>query len=125
MLHAKDTSNHLRHMTMSKLYNLLQLRFSFLLMKYFKIFIRPAHPISLSIEPTTACNLSCPECPSGLKSFSRPTGKLTMETNKKIIDELYKKLHFINFYFQGEPFIHPDFLQFVRHAKKRRQMTLS
>ena len=119
MLHAKDTSNHLRHMTMSKLYNLLQLRFSFLLMKYFKIFIRPAHPISLSIEPTTACNLSCPECPSGLKSFSRPTGKLTMETNKKIIDELYKKLHFINFYFQGEPFIHPDFLQFVRHAKKK------
>ncbi|NBW38302.1 MAG: radical SAM protein, partial [Cytophagia bacterium] len=23
-------------------------------------------PISISIEPTTSCNLRCPECPSGL-----------------------------------------------------------
>ena len=25
-------------------------------------------PISVSIEPTTACNLRCPECPSGLRN---------------------------------------------------------
>ncbi len=28
--------------------------------------------MSLSVEPTTACNLRCPECPSGLRSFTRP-----------------------------------------------------
>jgi hypothetical protein len=33
-------------------------------------------PISISIEPTTACNLRCPECPSGLRAFTRPTGNL-------------------------------------------------
>ncbi|MFZ5972844.1 MAG: radical SAM protein, partial [Bacteroidota bacterium] len=33
-------------------------------------------PISLSIEPTTSCNLRCPECPSGLRAFTRPTGML-------------------------------------------------
>lgn len=32
-------------------------------------------PISISIEPTTACNLRCPECPSGLRAFTRPTDK--------------------------------------------------
>jgi hypothetical protein len=32
-------------------------------------------PVSISIEPTTACNLRCPECPSGLRSFTRPHGQ--------------------------------------------------
>src|SRR5690242_6961393 len=30
-------------------------------------------PVAIAIEPTTSCNLRCPECPSGLRSFSRPT----------------------------------------------------
>ena len=33
-------------------------------------------PASISIEPTTACNLGCPECPSGLKKFTRAEGNL-------------------------------------------------
>ncbi|MGB0391346.1 MAG: radical SAM protein, partial [Salibacteraceae bacterium] len=41
-------------------------------------------PISMSIEPTTACNLGCPECPSGLKQFSRPTGNLDPQLFIKI-----------------------------------------
>ena len=28
-----------------------------------------ANPFALSIEPTTACNLGCPECPSGLREI--------------------------------------------------------
>ena len=44
--------------------------------------------MALSIEPTTSCNLGCPECPSGLKEFTRKIGNLSMSLNKKIIDEL-------------------------------------
>ena len=33
-------------------------------------------PISMAIEPTTSCNLRCPECPSGLRQFTRPIGML-------------------------------------------------
>ena len=51
--------------------------------------------MALSIEPTTACNLGCPECPSGLKQFSRKTGNLSLKLNKKIIDEL-KIIYFIS-----------------------------
>ncbi len=76
-------------------------------------------PMALSIEPTTACNLACPECPSGLKQFTRPTGKLKQTTNKKIIDELASVLSYINFYFQGEPYIHPDFLDLVAYATQK------
>ncbi len=76
-------------------------------------------PFALSIEPTTACNLGCPECPSGLKQFSRPTGNLKQTTNQKIIDELAPFLAYINFYFQGEPFINPGFLDMINYASSK------
>src|SRR3954453_24175333 len=58
-------------------------------------------PISISFEPTTSCNLRCPECPSGLRSFTRPTGMLEEDLFKKTIDELHKTLVYLIFYFQG------------------------
>ena len=80
-------------------------------------------PFSLSIEPTTACNLGCPECPSGLKQFSRPTGKLNVELNAKILREVAGHVFYINYYFQGEPFLHPDFLELIKQAKKHQIYT--
>ncbi|HCA82436.1 MAG TPA: radical SAM protein [Flavobacteriales bacterium] len=76
-------------------------------------------PVAISIEPTTACNLGCPECPSGLKVFSRPTGNLRLDLNKRILDELAPWLWYVNFYFQGEPYIHPQFLDLVHYAKSK------
>jgi radical SAM protein with 4Fe4S-binding SPASM domain len=81
----------------------------------------PSHfglPLSLSIEPTTACNLRCPECPSGLRSFTRPTGKMDLELLNKILNEVKSHCTYINFYFQGEPYIHPQFLDMVRLCRK-------
>ena len=75
-------------------------------------------PISLSIEPTTACNLGCPECPSGLKQFSRDTGNLKAENFNRWLDQLSPTLSYLNFYFQGEPFIHNEILQFISKASQ-------
>lgn len=80
-------------------------------------------PISLSIEPTTACNLGCPECPSGLKQFTRPTGKLDLGLHEKMLNQVSKSVFYINYYFQGEPFLHPQFLDLVRGAKKHKIYT--
>jgi len=73
-------------------------------------------PISISIEPTTSCNLRCPECPSGLRSFTRPTGMLQQELFKNVIDQLASKLSYLIFYFQGEPYLNPQFLDMVKYA---------
>lgn len=73
-------------------------------------------PVSISIEPTTACNLRCPECPSGLRSFTRPTGMLEPALFQKVIDELAPTLSYLTFYFQGEPFLHKNFLDLVDYA---------
>ena len=77
----------------------------------------------MSIEPTTACNLGCPECPSGLKQFTRPTGKLDLNLHHQMIQQLKKSVFYINYYFQGEPFLHPQFLELIRTAKKERIYT--
>jgi radical SAM protein with 4Fe4S-binding SPASM domain len=73
-------------------------------------------PFSISFEPTTACNLRCPECPSGLRSFTRPTGNLKQDLFQRVIDELAPDLWALTFYFQGEPYINPGFLDMVRYA---------
>ena len=76
-------------------------------------------PISIAVEPTTSCNLRCPECPSGLRNFTRPTGMLQENLFKKTIDELSETLLYLIFYFQGEPYLHPKFLDLVNYASKK------
>ncbi|WP_250630774.1 radical SAM/SPASM domain-containing protein [Rhodoflexus caldus] len=114
-----DRLHLLQTLTPAKIFNLLQLMLSYRLSKYLR---RPLHkglPAAVSIEPTTACNLRCPECPSGLRSFTRPTGMLQAELFKKNIDELQKQLIWLTFYFQGEPYLHPQFTELVRYAHER------
>jgi radical SAM protein with 4Fe4S-binding SPASM domain len=73
----------------------------------------------MAIEPTTSCNLRCPECPSGLRQFTRPIGMLEPAFFKKTIDEVYKELIYLTFYFQGEPYLNPNFLDMVRYASDK------
>lgn len=58
-------------------------------------------PFSISFEPTTACNLRCPECPSGLRSFTRPTGNLKTDLFQRVMDELGPDLWALTFYFKA------------------------
>ncbi|MEP1034238.1 SPASM domain-containing protein [Ekhidna sp.] len=80
-------------------------------------------PISMAIEPTTACNLRCPECPSGLRSFTRPTGKLDTELFHKIMSDVSDHLLYLTFYFQGEPYLNPQFLDMVKIASNHKVYT--
>ncbi len=80
-------------------------------------------PYTISIEPTTSCNLRCPECPSGLRQFSRATGKLSFSLYKDIIDQLKDHLFYLILYFQGEPFLNPLFFNFVKYAREQRIYT--
>ncbi len=107
----------------SKLTNLFLLYSSFYLSYLRGKAIHWGMPWSISVEPTTSCNLSCPECPSGLKKFSRPTGTMSFENFKTIIDKQYKYLIWLILYFQGEPYLNPHFFEFVRYAKKKNIFT--
>ena len=77
-------------------------------------------PFSISVEPTTSCNLRCPECPSGLRSFSRPTGMLNYETFIKVMDDLSEHLIYLILYFQGEPYLNRDLFRFLTYARQKK-----
>jgi MoaA/NifB/PqqE/SkfB family radical SAM enzyme len=100
--------------------NIIRLYISFIISRIFKKSFISGFPFALSIEPTTSCNLGCPECPSGLKQFTRKTGNLSISLNKKIIDELKGKLTYINYYFQGEPYINKNFFEFINYANSKK-----
>ena len=102
--------------TAKRLTNALLIYMGFYFSRVFKLVNPWGMPISLSIEPTTACNLGCPECPSGLKQFSRDTGNLKAENFNRWLEQLAPTLSYLNFYFQGEPFIHNDILDFISKA---------
>lgn len=119
----KDNLNIIQHLTLRRVWNLILLRISYILSRITKKSVIFGLPFTVSIEPTTACNLACPECPSGLKQFSRPTGKIDLKVNQDLMKSLGKQLFYINYYFQGEPFLHPQFLELVKEAKKHKIYT--
>lgn len=80
-------------------------------------------PVSVAIEPTTSCNLRCPECPSGLRDFTRPTGMLDEKFFRETIDQLASHIFYLTFYFQGEPFLNPKFLDMVKYGASKKIFT--
>ncbi|MBC7450974.1 MAG: SPASM domain-containing protein [Cytophagales bacterium] len=111
--------NLISKLTFRRIVNILKVWFSYQYSRMTGNVLHPALPFSISIEPTTSCNLRCPECPSGLRSFTRPIGMLDDGMFSKIIHEIYKEVTYLVFYFQGEPYLNPGFLNMVSLASKK------
>ncbi len=112
----QDSVNFARKITFHRLWNGVKVLSSFYVSRLLKKPVQWGYPVSISFEPTTSCNLRCPECPSGLRAFTRPTGMLQEDFFTKTINEIHKELLYLIFYFQGEPYLNTDFLKMVRHA---------
>lgn len=122
-IHLRDKLNIIKSYGIKRSLNALRVRSSYLVTKIIRKPIVWGLPISASIEPTTACNLKCPECPSGLRQFSRETGNIALDSGKVFIDQLASSVGYINFYFQGEPLISPHFYDLVKYASDKRIYT--
>jgi radical SAM protein with 4Fe4S-binding SPASM domain len=109
----------LRKLSLSKVLNALGLVSSYIISKLFRTVHNGYMPVAMAIEPTTSCNLRCPECPSGLRSFTRPTGMLSEDLFQRLIDQVKDSLMYLTFYFQGEPYLHKGFLTMVNYAHKK------
>jgi radical SAM protein with 4Fe4S-binding SPASM domain len=125
MSKTSDALNFLTKLTLPRLWNALKVLSSYYLTRLLRRPVQWGLPITISIEPTTACNLRCPECPSGLRSFTRPTGNLKADFFRKVIAELRSELMYLIFYFQGEPYINPQFLDMVQHASEQGIYTIT
>src|SRR5580693_4928893 len=111
-----DSLNLLSKLTPRRMLNAAKVLCSYYLSKWSGKAVQWGYPVSVSVEPTTSCNLRCPECPSGLRAFTRPTGMLRPDFFRETIDQLSGELLYLVFYFQGEPYLNPAFLDMVSYA---------
>lgn len=109
----------IKKLSVRKLINAYKVWMSYHVSKNTKNATSIGFPISMAIEPTTSCNLRCPECPSGLRQFTRPIGMLEPAFFNSTIDAVYKELIYLTFYFQGEPYLNPNFLEMVKYASEK------
>lgn len=114
-----DSINLMSKLTFRRVWNAGKVLSSYYLSKWMRKPVQWGYPVSISFEPTTSCNLRCPECPSGLRAFTRPTGMLQKNFFRDTIDQLSGDLLYLIFYFQGEPYLNPDFLEMVKYASQK------
>ena len=124
-MRLNDVINFLSKITIRKFVNALLIISSYYLSKIFKKPIQWGLPITISIEPTTECNLGCPECPSGVKFFTRPTGYINIDFYNRFLNDTHSHLLYLYFYFQGEPYLHPQFLEMVQKASRKKIYTVT
>ncbi|MEG3639864.1 radical SAM/SPASM domain-containing protein [Magnetococcus sp. PR-3] len=76
-------------------------------------------PCHISIEPTNVCNLRCPVCETGNHSMERPSGMMSLEDFKEIIDKVSPYSQSLMFYFMGEPFLNPYAYEMIHYARQK------
>lgn len=115
----------LKRLNFLKAINFFKVYFSYLISSTTKKVFRWGKPLSISIEPTTNCNLSCPECPVGNEKLARKGGNINIELFNKIIDSSSKYLLNVFLYFQGEPFLNKNIFKMIKYADKKGVYTVT
>jgi radical SAM protein with 4Fe4S-binding SPASM domain len=88
--------------------------------RYAGISLQPPLPPAISVELSSRCNLSCPECVTGTGLLGRNNDFIDYSLAGKIAGELSGRTLSAWLYFQGEPMLHPRFFDIVRLFRKMR-----
>jgi radical SAM protein with 4Fe4S-binding SPASM domain len=83
-----------------------------------KLYLK-SKPYHLVVEPTNACNLGCPLCPTGIGAKTRSKGVMKMNSYKRIIDELGETALEIYFQNWGESTLVAELPLMIKHAASK------
>ncbi len=117
--YLRDSLNFFKTLTPAKIWNLFLVAGGYFLSLLLKKPVVWAMPHTLSVEPVTRCNLSCPECPVGNNTLARLGGVMAGEMFFSILDQFRHTLLHLILYFQGEPFLDPGLFEKIRYARSR------
>lgn len=81
------------------------------------------YPLKLSFDPSSACMLKCPLCPTGQGKNGRSLGKMEFGNYKKVVDEMSPYLYEIDLNNWGEPFLNQNLAKMVEYAHKKKIRT--
>ena len=116
---------YLSYVTVRRTANLLKLYISFWISRLLRRPVLWGRPLAVSVEPGTACNLHCPECPTGAGILGRPKGLMPLSLFSSIIEDMSPELTVLNLYLQGEPLLHPGFTEMVKVASQKNIYTIT
>ena len=73
-------------------------------------------PEYVNVEPTNACNLQCTVCSL---DRTRPSGLMSLDLAKAILDDAAATgVREVRFFLAGEPMLHPQLPEMVKHASR-------
>ena len=113
-----DSLQFIKTVTFSRLVNYTKLILSYRLSLWRTDPVFWGQPANLSVEPTSVCNLACPECPSGNGTLARRKGHISWDVFTRSVDELKKTLFTTTLYFQGEPLLNKRIFDMIAYLKK-------
>lgn len=76
-------------------------------------------PYHVVVDPTNACNLGCPLCPTGVGESQRIKGILKFDQFKKIIDEVESYCIELHLYNWGEPTLNKHLIEMINYANSK------
>jgi len=80
-------------------------------------------PYLIDMELTNHCNLKCLFCPGAL-AMTRQKGFMDSALFETVVDECAKHDTPIRFIRWGEPFLHPNIINFIKYIKKEKKLKL-
>jgi radical SAM protein with 4Fe4S-binding SPASM domain len=110
----------LKTLSFGKLVNIIKVLSTYALSTVLKQPLVKGMPPVFNIEPTNLCNLSCLHCPTGSDKITRETGVMGISFFENIITDIKNSTMAVQLYFQGEPFLHKNILDFIKIIKKNK-----
>jgi radical SAM protein with 4Fe4S-binding SPASM domain len=78
-----------------------------------------SRPYIYIIDTGNVCNLRCPLCPTGYYGLERAQSLMKLAQFETIIDKISDYAVEVIMHNWGEPFLNPDILPMIRHARSR------
>ncbi len=72
----------------------------------------------LMVEPTIACQLACPHCPTGRGEITRPHGRMTYEQFRRIWTSIKPSPLLLQLWNQGEPLMNAEIFPMITLAAR-------
>lgn len=107
-------------LTFKRLSNLFFSYTSHLLSKILGRNLHKGSPAYITLESTNSCNLSCPECVTGMNGLHRPVVFSEPKLAEGVLNVLGAKALIVNLYFQGEPLLNPTLFDAISLASKKK-----
>lgn len=82
-----------------------------------------AGPSIVYLEPSLACNLTCPACPTGTRQTDRPRVLLPLSHFQRIVNALQDSILTLYMYNWGEPFLNKDLTKMIQFATEKKIQT--